>query len=86
MGKEIKVGCGSSNNPNPDNSKDVVKEEKNMNLELTKGEPKMIKVGKPAPLFTAQAFHEGKFTEVSLEDYKGKWVLLCFYPGDFTFV
>lgn len=83
-GKEIKVGCGSSNNQ--DNTKDIIKEEKNINLKLTKEEPKMIKVGKPAPLFTAQAFHEGKFTEVSLEDYKGKWVLLCFYPGDFTFV
>lgn len=46
----------------------------------------MIKVGKPAPEFTAPAFYEGKFTSVSLEDYKGKWVLLCFYPGDFTFV
>ena len=46
----------------------------------------MIRVGKPAPTFTAQAFHEGKFVEVNLEDYKGKWVLLCFYPGDFTFV
>ena len=46
----------------------------------------MIKVGKPAPNFTAQAFHNGDFTKVSLEDYKGKWVLLCFYPGDFTFV
>jgi peroxiredoxin (alkyl hydroperoxide reductase subunit C) len=46
----------------------------------------MVKVGKPAPLFEAPAFHEGKFKNISLEDYKGKWVLLCFYPGDFTFV
>lgn len=46
----------------------------------------MIKVGKPAPDFTAAAYHNGKFTKVSLSDYKGKWVLLCFYPGDFTFV
>lgn len=46
----------------------------------------MITVGKPAPLFTAPAFHEGKFTNVNLEDYRGKWVLLYFYPGDFTFV
>ena len=29
---------------------------------------------------------KSKFTNVNLEDYKGKWVLLCFYPGDFTFV
>ena len=46
----------------------------------------MVKVGKPAPIFTASAYHNGGFTEVNLEDYKGKWVLLCFYPGDFTFV
>jgi len=46
----------------------------------------MIKVGKPAPEFTASAYIKGKFAEVSLSEYKGKWVLLCFYPGDFTFV
>lgn len=46
----------------------------------------MIRVGKPAPLFTAPAFYNGQFINVSLDDYKGKWVLLCFYPGDFTFV
>ena len=46
----------------------------------------MVKVGKPAPEFTASAFHNGKFMNVSLSEYKGKWVLLCFYPGDFTFV
>ena len=46
----------------------------------------MVKVGKPAPLFEAPAFYKGTFTNVKLEDYKGKWVLLCFYPGDFTFV
>jgi hypothetical protein len=46
----------------------------------------MIKVGKPAPDFTAPAFFEGKFVNVDLSEYRGKWVLLCFYPGDFTFV
>lgn len=46
----------------------------------------MIRVGKPAPNFSAPAYFEGKFTRVSLEDYKGQWVSLCFYPGDFTFV
>lgn len=49
-------------------------------------EETMIKVGKPAPDFTAPAYHQGKFVETSLSEYKGKWVLLCFYPGDFTFV
>lgn len=43
-------------------------------------------VGNPAPAFTARAFHNGAFKKVKLEDYRGKWVVLCFYPGDFTFV
>jgi len=46
----------------------------------------MVKVGKPAPEFTAAGFHDGKFANFNLSEYKGKWVLLCFYPGDFTFV
>lgn len=43
-------------------------------------------VTKKAPNFKAKAFHSGKIKEVSLEDYRGHWVVLCFYPGDFTFV
>ena len=43
-------------------------------------------VGKPAPDFMAQAYIDGAFTQVSLSDYQGKWVVLFFYPGDFTFV
>lgn len=46
----------------------------------------MILVGKPAPTFKAPAFYNGDFTEINLKDYLGKWVMLCFYPGDFTFV
>ena len=46
----------------------------------------MLKVGSPAPDFTAPAFFEGKFMNISLSEYLGKWVVLCFYPGDFTFV
>jgi len=44
------------------------------------------KVGQKAPDFTAPAYYRGGFTTVKLSDYAGKWVLLCFYPGDFTFV
>lgn len=47
----------------------------------------MIQVGKPAPVFRdATAYHKGEFTKVSLEQYKGKWVVLFFYPRDFTFI
>jgi hypothetical protein len=45
-----------------------------------------VKVGGKAPDFQAPAYHQGKFTSVKLSDQLGKWVLLCFYPGDFTFV
>jgi peroxiredoxin (alkyl hydroperoxide reductase subunit C) len=43
-------------------------------------------VGKPAPKFKSQAVVNGQIKEVSLDDYKGKWVMLFFYPLDFTFV
>jgi peroxiredoxin (alkyl hydroperoxide reductase subunit C) len=47
---------------------------------------KMIRVGKEAPDFKGQAYHKGEFKEVSLSDYEGSWRVVCFYPGDFTFV
>ncbi len=46
----------------------------------------MVHVGKPAPDFVAPVYHKGKFTSTKLSDHLGKWVVLCFYPGDFTFV
>jgi peroxiredoxin (alkyl hydroperoxide reductase subunit C) len=44
------------------------------------------RVGQKAPDFTAPAYYKGGFSPVKLSDFAGKWVLLCFYPGDFTFV
>jgi peroxiredoxin (alkyl hydroperoxide reductase subunit C) len=44
------------------------------------------KVGTKAPDFEAPAYYRGEFTSVKLSDFMGKWVMLCFYPGDFTFV
>lgn len=46
----------------------------------------MIMVGQTAPDFSAPAYHLGEFKNVQLSEYLGKWVVLCFYPGDFTFV
>jgi alkyl hydroperoxide reductase subunit AhpC len=46
----------------------------------------MLQVGKPAPSFKAQALVGSEFKEIKLEDYRGKWVCLYFYPLDFTFV
>ena len=52
-----------------------------------KKELKMVHVGEKAPDFVAPGFHNGAFLDgVKLSDYAGKWVVLCFYPGDFTFV
>ena len=45
-----------------------------------------VTVAMKAPDFTAPAYHKGKFTTVKLSDHIGNWVVLCFYPGDFTFV
>ncbi len=46
-----------------------------------------VLVQKPAPEFKAQAvMADGSFEEVSLADFKGKYVVLFFYPLDFTFV
>lgn len=45
-----------------------------------------IMVGRKAPDFVAPAYYKGEFTEVRLSDHLGKWIVLCFYPGDFTFV
>lgn len=44
------------------------------------------KVQHPAPDFSCQAMHNGEFRTVSLKDYKGKYLVLFFYPLDFTFV
>jgi hypothetical protein len=47
----------------------------------------MARVGKEAPDFEASAYTAGEgFKNVKLSDYRGQWVLVCFYPGDFTFV
>ncbi|KAK7901270.1 hypothetical protein WMY93_018039 [Mugilogobius chulae] len=43
-------------------------------------------VTQPAPAFKATAVHNGEFREMTLEDFKGKYLVLFFYPLDFTFV
>jgi alkyl hydroperoxide reductase subunit AhpC len=43
-------------------------------------------VGSVAPAFTLDAVDNLEFKKISLADYRGKWVVLFFYPGDFTFV
>jgi len=83
MSEEVDVGCArptggpvgdALEDPQPQETQKILKEES------------MIKVGQKAPDFTAPAYHKGKFTSEKLSDHLGKWVVLCFYPGDFTFV
>lgn len=45
-----------------------------------------LKITKPAPLFEAQCVKDGQFETFKLSDYKGKYLVLFFYPLDFTFV
>jgi peroxiredoxin (alkyl hydroperoxide reductase subunit C) len=45
-----------------------------------------VRPGQQAPDFELNAHVDGGFKNVKLSDYRGKWVVLCFYPGDFTFV
>jgi len=82
MPEEFKPGC----------QRPVIKkpaaEVPSLNTQVNTAEvkQKMVRVGKPAPDFTASGYYNGKFMNFSLSEMKGKWVLLCFYPGDFTFV
>jgi len=83
MAKEIKAGCARpTGGPVGETKKKAPEKEENMIKEVRS----MIKVGQKAPDFTAPAYHKGKFESVQLSEYLGKWVVLCFYPGDFTFV
>lgn len=83
MPEEMKVGCARpTGGPVGENPPEQVPEKENTKMEV----PSMIQVGKKAPDFIAPAYFEGSFVNVKLSDYMGKWVLLCFYPGDFTFV
>ncbi len=86
MAEEIQVGCarptgGPVGETVPEHSNGQ-KNELNEEKEITS----MIQVGKKAPDFTAPGYKNGNFINTKLSEYLGKWVLLCFYPGDFTFV
>jgi peroxiredoxin (alkyl hydroperoxide reductase subunit C) len=83
MAEEIKAGCARpTGGPVGENSTQEATE-----MAITSKEVhNMVKVGKKAPDFTAPGYHKGKFINIQLSEYLGKWVLLCFYPGDFTFV
>ena len=83
MAEEMKVGCARPTG-GPVGEPATVSEEKAQ--QQAKEAKTMVTVGKKAPDFTSSAYHQGKFISMKLSDYLGKWVVLCFYPGDFTFV
>jgi len=84
MPEEIKVGCARPTG-GPVGEASPVPEEKSSQQQI-KEVRVMVTVGKKAPDFTSPAYHQGKFVSIKLSEYLGKWVILCFYPGDFTFV
>jgi AhpC/TSA family len=81
MGEELAAGC-----TRPTVDVEQTPEELQPAATPALGARPMIQVGKKAPDFTAPAYFNGGFTTINLSDYLGKWVVLCFYPGDFTFV
>ena len=45
-----------------------------------------IQIGDKAPDFKAEAYSQGMIRGIELSHYRGQWVLLLFYPADFTLV
>jgi len=83
MSNEPNVGCARpTGGPVGEQPKETGEKAENIHKEVTP----MIEVGKKAPDFVAPAYFKGEFTNIKLSDYLGRWVVLCFYPGDFTFV
>jgi len=46
----------------------------------------MVQIGQEIPDFDLEAFHNEEMKRVKLSNYRGKWVVLIFYPADFTFI
>jgi peroxiredoxin 2/4 len=55
-------------------------------MTITYGTEEYLRVGKKAPDFAATAVIDQEFKQIKLSDYRGKYVVLFFYPLDFTFV
>ncbi len=83
MAGKVSAGC---NRP-PGGPVETKSQKETPQIDVQQKETKtMIKIGQKAPDFKASGYHKGGFIDVNLSDYLGKWVALCFYPGDFTFV
>lgn len=80
MPEKFKVGCQRPQ------SKIIETADVSVPVEEERKVSNMLQVGKPAPDFELSAYHKGEFLSYKLSEFKGQWVVLCFYPGDFTFV
>ncbi len=82
--EEMEIACGKPTGAVVGGTEeDTLKKEEGKTKEAAMT---IAKIGTKAPDFQAPAFYKGKFQQIKLSDYAGKWVVLCFYPGDFTFV
>lgn len=80
------MSCDTGSKPIEEN-KEIVKNENNNETKKEKNMSSSLVLRK-APEFKMDAYDSktGHYTNVSSEDYKGKWHVVCFYPADFTFV
>ena len=46
----------------------------------------MLTINQPIPDHSVEVFHQEEIKKLKLSDFKGKWLVLFFYPADFTFV
>lgn len=82
MGETFKVGCVKPQAK----VKNILEKNVEVDIDLKEDKKSMVKVGREVPNFELSGYHKGEFKQFSLDEFKGKWVILCFYPGDFTFV
>jgi len=84
--KELKMACDTGAKP-IEEVETVVSNENNINTQKDNNMASSLVLRK-APEFKMAAYDAatGHYKDVSSEDYKGKWTVVCFYPADFTFV
>ena len=86
MSEELKPGCTRPSGGGPITADTPAEAAAESTAIQPVKESAMIHVGEKVPDFKAAGYHKGAFIETQLSEHLGKWVLLCFYPGDFTFV
>jgi len=59
--------------------------EANFFMDTGKVSEMSAQIGQKAPDFKMQGIFKGEIRDINLEDFTGKWIVLFFYPGDFTY-